>query len=373
MIINIGVKMYTKSEKIIMWLTTFSFMTYKKARLVLDNFEDLEVLFDNIDSLKNKLNKIFDDSEFSELKVNNNFVYIDRCISNYEKLGIKVVTARSETYPHLLKETGSYPILLYCKGDVSLLKSECLGVVGSRRSTKYGQTVGGQIVKDVAVKNITIVSGLAEGIDTVAHKSCLEVGGKTIAVLGGGLLNIFPSSNITLAEDIIEKGGLIVSEYKPNEPAITYHFPVRNRIIAGLSKAVFVVEATEKSGSMHTKNFAIEYNREVFALPARINDIYSVGCNKVIQNGQARMLLSSSDIIDFFGKTAVNEKKTTTLELSFDEQLIYDNLVGQELHFNDLLKSTKLETRVLSTLLMRMEIKGIVEKHPGNYYVVKIN
>lgn len=365
--------MYSKTEKVIMWLTTFDFMTYKRAREIIDNIEDLEDFFDNFDRYKSDLLKVFSENEYAEIKMNNNFLYIDRCVASYDKLGIEVVTCRSETYPDLLKETGSFPILLYCKGDVSLLKTECLGVVGSRRATKYGQTVGGQVVKDVAINNITIVSGLAEGIDTIAHKSTLEVGGKTIAVLGGGLLNIFPSSNITLAEDIVLKGGLIISEYKPNEPALTYHFPVRNRIIAGLSKAVFVVEATEKSGSMHTKNFALDYNREVFALPARLNDIYSVGCNKIIQNGQARMLLSSSEIIDFYGKSLKSDKKERMVELSLDEQLIYDTLIGQELHYDDLQKSTKLETKVLSTLLMRMEIKGIIEKHPGNYYIVKSN
>lgn len=363
--------MYSFEEKVVMWLTTFDFMTYKKAREVIDNFDNLEDLFTNLNNYQNKLAKIFDTDEISELKSNNNFVYIDRCIENYEKLGIIVVTCVSSSYPNLLKETGAFPILLYCKGDVGLLKTECLGVVGSRRATKYGQAIGGKVVKDVASNKITIVSGLAEGADTIAHKSCLEVGGKTIAVLGGGLLNIFPNCNIPLAEDIVEKGGLIVSEYKPNEPPLTYHFPVRNRIIAGLSKAVFIIEATEKSGSMHTKNFALDYNREVFALPARINDIYSVGCNKIIQNGQARMLLSSSEIIDFYGKTLQENKKSRVLELSFDEQKIYDVLLGQELSFDDLQKSTKLETKILSTMLMRMEIKGIVEKHPGNYYVVK--
>lgn len=362
--------MYNSIEKIIMWLTTFEFMTYKKAREVVDNIEDLEDFFNSPDKYKNKLPS-FEVDEINEIKNNNNLTYINRCIENYEKLGIEVVTIKSENYPELLKETPAFPILLYCKGDTKLLKSEGLGVVGSRRCTKYGQNVGSSIVKDVASKKITIVSGLAEGIDTVAHKSCLEVGGKTIAVLGGGLLNIFPSSNISLAEDIVNKGGLIVSEYKPNEPALTYHFPVRNRIIAGLSKAVFVVEATEKSGSMHTKNFAIEYNREVFALPARTNDIYSAGCNKIIQNGQARMLLSSSEIIDFFGKSFRSDKDTKYVELTMDEQLIYDTLVGQELHFDDIQKATNLETKILSTMLMRMEIKGIVEKHPGNYYIIK--
>lgn len=212
--------MYNREEKIIIWLTSFDFMTYKKAKAMLENFDNLEDVFDNLNKYKTDLLKIFSDEEYQELKDNNNLSYIERCIKEYDKLGITVVTAKSSAYSEYLKEIPSYPILLYCKGDISLLKSECLGVVGTRRATKYGSTIGNQMVKDIAMNKITIVSGLAEGIDTVAHKACLEVGGKTIAVLGGGLLNIFPASNIVLAEDIINKGGLIISEYKPNEPAI---------------------------------------------------------------------------------------------------------------------------------------------------------
>ena len=161
---------------------------------------------------------------------------------------------------------------------------------------------------------------------------------------------------------------MIVSEYKPNEPPLTYHFPIRNRIIAGLSKAVFVVEATEKSGSMHTKNYALDYNREVFALPARVTDIYSVGCNKIIANGQARMLLDVSEIIDFFGKNINKNSEVRAIQLTSDEQIIYSTLDGMELHFDDIVQRTKLETKVLQTCLMRMEIKGILRKLPGNYY-----
>jgi DNA processing protein len=261
--------------------------------------------------------------------------------------------------------------MLYCKGNVDLLNSNCLGVVGTRRATKYGKDVCNKFVKDIASENITIVSGLAEGIDTVAHKSTLEVGGNTIAVLGGGLLNIYPGSNVGLAKEILDNNGLLVSEYKPNEPALTYHFPIRNRIIAGLSKAIFIVEATEKSGSMHTKNYALDYNRDVFALPARINDIYSVGCNKCIQNGQAQMILSANEIIELFGKTKNNVSKEVAVQLSYEEQMIYDLLVGHEKHFDEILKSTGFETKTLQTLLMRMVLKGVIDKQPNNFYGVK--
>lgn len=362
--------MYSREEKIVMWLSTFEFMNYKRAKFIVDNYEDLEDLFDNIDDYKNELTQIFDLEEFHEIVKDRNLYYIEETIKNYDKLGIEVVTIRSESYPDLLREIDSSPIMLYCKGNVALLKSECLGVVGTRRATKYGKDACNKFIKDIASENITIVSGLAEGIDTIAHKATLEVSGNTIAVLGGGLLNIYPSSNVGLAKEILDNNGLLVTEYKPNEPALTYHFPIRNRIIAGLSRAVFIVEATEKSGSMHTKNYALEYNRNVFALPARITDIYSVGCNKCISNGQAQMVLDPRDIIEYYGKNSI-EKKEVAVQLSYDEQNIYDLLVGQEKHFDELLKLLKLETKTLQTLLMRLVLKGVVEKLPNNYYGVK--
>lgn len=360
--------MYNREEKIIMWLTTIDFMSYKKARFILDSFSDLEDFFDNIIKYKSELKKAFSEEEIVTLINDADLQYIESVIPNYEKLDIKIVTLRSQIYPALLKEIDSSPIVLYCKGNLDLLKSECLAVVGTRRATKYGKDIGGKIIKDLASENITIVSGLAEGIDTVAHNTCLEVNGKTIAVLGGGFLNIYPSSNIGLAKKIIEKGGLLITEYKPNEQALTFHFPIRNRIIAGLSKAVFIVEATENSGSMHTKNYALDYNRDVFALPARANDIYSVGCNKIIKNGQARMVLDSQDIIEYFGKDYKNQVNNKVLQLTYEEQMIYDTLIGHEKHFDEISKITKIETKVLLTLLMRLELKGIIQKLPGNFY-----
>ena len=365
--------MYSKKDKIIMWLSTFDFMSYKKAFSFIVIFGDnLENVFDNLKNYKNTLIKIFDVVEYNELLLNNNLVEIERVIKEYDKLKIKVVTILNDIYPKLLKEISSPPIMLYCLGNLDLLNSDCLGVVGTRRSTRYGKEICNKIVSDIATEDITIVSGLADGIDTFAHKSCLEVKGKTIAVLAGGILNIYPATNTNLAKSIIENNGLIISEYKPNEQSLTYHFPIRNRIIAGLSKAIVIVEATEKSGSMHTKNFALDFNREIFAVPGRINDIYSDGCNKIIANGQARMLLKSSDIIEFFGKDLKTQQNNKAIQLTCEEQLIYSLLEGHEMHFDELLQKTNMKAGTLTTVLMRLEIKGIINKLPRNYYTLVV-
>lgn len=362
--------MYNKEDKIIMWLSIFESISYKKAKAIIEKFSDLEEWFYNLDKYRSELLKIISPSEYEELKSNNNLVQIENTIANYDKLNIKVVTIKSKYYSKLLKEIDTPPLMLYCRGNLELLNSDCLAVVGTRRATNYGKSMCKKIIGEVATQGITIVSGLAEGIDTVAHTSTLEVKGKTIAVLGSGLMHIYPSSNEGLYNKIIESGGLIISEYKPSEPSVTYHFPIRNRIIAGLSKATFIVEATEKSGSMHTKNYALEYNREVFALPARINDIYSVGCNKIIRNGQARMLLGSEDIIDFYGKKCVSNNNVKCIQLSYEEQMIYDVLDLNEMAIDDIISKTKMETKTLLTMLMRMEIKGIIKKLPGNLYAI---
>ena len=188
--------------------------------------------------------------------------------------------------------------MLYAKGNLKLLDTPMLAVVGTRRATRYGKDITAEIVGDVAKAGITVVSGLADGIDTVAHTATLDVGGSTIAVIASGFNYIYPSVNKSLSDRILSNGGLLLTEYRMNEKPQTYNFPVRNRIIAGLSKAVIVAEATEKSGSMHTKNYALDYGREVFAIPGRVSDIYSNGCNKLIKSGQATMLLSSKDVID---------------------------------------------------------------------------
>lgn len=361
--------MYTIDDKVILWLSSFEFMSYKKAMQIIDLF-DLDDLFNNLKEYRADLLKIVKAQEFDEMLTNNNLMYVDSIIRGYDEHLIKAITYKSDDYPRLLKEIDSPPLILYCKGNISLLNSDCLAVVGTRRATNYGKTACKKIVNEVATQGITIVSGLAEGIDTIAHKSTLEVKGKTIAVLGSGLLHIYPASNEALYRDILDNDGLIISEYKPNEPSVTYHFPVRNRIIAGLSKAVAIMEATEKSGSMHTKNYALEYNREVFALPARINDIYSIGCNKIISNGQAKMLLGSQDILEFYGGSSNTTQEVKAIQLSYDEQLIYDALDLNEMNIDEIIKKTKMETKVLLTMLMRMEIKGIIKKLPGNIYAL---
>lgn len=358
--------MLKKEEKAIIFLNGCDFISYKKQYKIIEEV-NLSYLFDDFDRFKNsvstvlssqELNKLID--EFDEIKLNN-------YISNLDQSAIKVITILSGAYPDLLKEIDTPPLILYAKGDEKLLNTTCVAIVGTRRASRYGKDVTEQFASSLARAGVTIVSGLADGVDTFSHQACLNVKGKTIAVLGGGINNIYPATNTNLANKIVESGGLILSEYRPNEKPQTYYFPIRNRIIAGLSKAVLITEATEKSGSMHTKNYALDYGREVFAVPGRINDIYSTGCNKIIKSCQSAIALDPNDILNFLGKNFV-ESKAEVIQYSLTDKIILDIIDVNEVHYEEILAKSGMDSKELNTNLIRLELKKLIKKLPGNFY-----
>jgi len=218
-------------------------------------------------------------------------------LEKYSKQNIQVITILDNGYPELLKNIYQPPWVLYCKGDLSLLKENLkIAVVGSREPTSYGVEVTKWLVKKLAENKIIVVSGFAKGIDTKAHEGTIHAGGKTIGVLGGGFFHLYPKENEALAR-IMENEHLLLSEYPPEVPPKKYHFPERNRIISGLTVGTVVVEAKEKSGSLITSNFALEEGREVFAIPGPITSDHSKGTNQLIQQG-AKLVMKVEDILE---------------------------------------------------------------------------
>jgi DNA processing protein len=218
-------------------------------------------------------------------------------IRQYEKNGIKVITILDENYPSLLKEIYQPPWVLFAKGNLSLLeKQPKLAVVGSRQATQYGKSAIRLLFPPLVEKGVVIVSGLANGIDTLAHEYAMKNGGDTIALIAGGLNHIYPKENAELAREMM-KTQLVVSEYPPNTKPERWHFPARNRIISGMSNGTFIIEAKRKSGSLITANYAVNEGREVFSLPGSIFNPYSLGTNDLIQQG-AKLVMSSEDILD---------------------------------------------------------------------------
>ena len=224
---------------------------------------------------------------------------LDKYEKYMEENNVELIHMYDEYYPEKLKELYDKPIVLYIKGDKTILNEFSLAVIGCREHTKYGEVAAIDISSKIAEKGIITVSGLARGIDSVAHTETVKVHGKTIAVIGSGLDNIYPKENIFLANEIIKNGGAIISEYIVGSKPDRMHFPARNRIISGLSNGVVVIEAKKKSGTMITVDFALEQGKEVFAVPGNIFSINSEGTNELIKQG-AKMVTNIQDILEEF-------------------------------------------------------------------------
>ncbi len=290
-------------------------------------------------------------------------------INKLEEKGIKIVTIYSEEYPERLENTDDNPLILFCRGDISLLNYEnIVAIVGTRKPTNYGRDVTSMFSKELTKSGVVVVSGLAYGIDAEAGRGAVEVGGKTIAVLGGGVDKIYPSANIPLANKIIENGGLIISEYLPDEKPAKFHFPERNRIISGLSRGVLIIEAGENSGSLITARNALEQGRDIFVVPANITSSASFGSNQLIRECPDCVVISPQDILDALHIEKIDNSKNENLELTNEQQLVYDLLLDGDLKFDDILDKTKLTPNELNSLLTEMEIFGIIKNKVGNYY-----
>lgn len=275
----------------------------------------------------------------------------------------------SNDWPRLLSQISDPPKKLYCRGNLSLLNSSCFAVVGTRKLTSYGRETAQQIVRELANNEFTIVSGLALGIDAVAHQTTLDCGGKTIAVLGGGVgdKNIGPRTNFPLAKNILKNGGLIISEYSDQEITRAVNFAIRDRIISGISVGVLVVEADVKSGALITAKCALDQNRDVFAVPGSVLSPKSAGPNTLIQNG-AKLVMSSYDIISEYHENLqlFSEKKKKALTRNPTEEKIVDLLDEQGILFvDDIIRRSGVEASAISVSLSMLEMRGIV-KHLGN-------
>jgi DNA processing protein len=282
---------------------------------------------------------------------------------------IKVVTWEDETYPRRLKEIDQPPPVLYVLGDLLPEDEWAVAVVGTRRITSYGRQISEEVGGCLARSGVTVVSGLARGVDAVAHQATLNAGGRTIAVLGSGVDRIYPPEHRRLAEQIIERGA-IVSDYPPGASPEAANFPPRNRIISGLSIAVVVIEAGVTSGALITAAFAADQGREVFAVPGNIRAPQSIGSNRLIQQG-ARPLLEVQEILESLDLTKVNEHRAARAVLPMDatESKLFNVLGPEPLHINDIGEQTGMPMAQLSAALALMELKGAVRHVGGMQYV----
>ncbi len=285
---------------------------------------------------------------------------------------VDIITMRDSLYPEELKYIYDPPVVLYAKG--SLARDEArVAVVGSRRATTYGLETAEKLSEGLAGNGVTIVSGMARGIDSKAHNGALAVNGRTIAVLGCGLDIVYPSENKELMKRIC-KSGAVMSEYLPGTPPAAFNFPARNRIISGISKGVVVVEANDKSGSLITANYALEQGKEVFAIPGNINCGNSTGTNKLIRDG-AKIVLELGDILDELkisrsANNSISKKsiKINTSALEADERSILKELRKGPVHIDTLARICNLGINTTGSILVMLEMKGFVEQLPGKSY-----
>lgn len=283
--------------------------------------------------------------------------------------GIQVLTWMDDDYPHRLKEIEQPPPVLYLRGELSAEDSWAVAIVGTRRATPYGRQVTEEIATYLAANGVTVVSGLARGVDAIAHNAALRAGGRTLAVLGSGVDRIYPPENRAMAEQIIHHGA-VLSDYVPGTPPESSNFPPRNRIISGLSMAVIVIEAGETSGALITAEFAAEQGREVFAVPGNILAPQSKGTNKLIQRG-ALPLLSASDIMQALNLTRVGQHKAARKALPADEveAKLLETMGEEPLHVDEIRAQTGLPVEKVSATLVMMELKGMVRQVGNMHYV----
>lgn len=294
----------------------------------------------------------------------------ERSISLLNELGIRYLTLSDSDYPQALKAISEPPLILYYLGDLaSALQGISLAVVGTRKPTTYGVQMCRKLLSPLCEKGVCIISGLAMGIDTVAHQSAISAGSRTIAVLASGLETIYPPMNRILAERII-RNGAVISEYEPGSKLERWNFPDRNRIISALAKAVFIVEGAKDSGAMLTAKFAKEQNKPLFALPGNINNRNAEGPNLLIRNG-ANLISSPSDLIKDLGLENEQEQQLEIVPvLNAEEQVIFDLLATEqrEMSFDELMLKTGFGFGKLSSVLLSLELNGTIAKSGGNCY-----
>ena len=291
--------------------------------------------------------------------------------------GYKIITLADSWYPQLLKEIPDPPPFLYVSGTLDG-SSKNIAVVGSRNPTAYGISTTQKLCADLSAHDITIISGMAVGIDTAAHQGALAGKGRTVAVLGSGFNKIYPSQNLNLFKRISEEGA-VISEFALNIEPEAHHFPIRNRIISGMSMGTVVVEATRKSGSLITARLAAEQNREVFAVPGSIQSFKSTGTHALIKQG-AKLVENAQDVIeelvaymdmvpqDLQEDRVRNHAAKRQPSLPPEELAVYNNLSPYPEHIDAIIRKTQIESGKLLSLLLQLELKGIVQQLPGKYF-----
>ncbi len=346
--------------------------SYKLTKKIVDFFPSVEDIFK---ASRNQLISLGLETKAAEkLKSSRILDESRREIERCNRLNYSILTLDDENYPDYLREIYDPPFVLYCAGNREVLNKPSVSIVGARKPTPYGRAAADKLARELSSRGLVIVSGLASGLDSVAHWGALKEG-KTTAVLGSGLDNIYPKENRGLFKKIIDEGA-VITEFPKKSPPLGYHFPMRNRIISGLSIATVVVEASNRSGSLISARLALEQNREVMAVPGNINSKLSEGTNWLIKTG-AKTVTCWEDVAEEFPlplREKLLQKKTDTKRslpsLTSREKSVFEILKTDiQFHIDEIVNETKLSVSKVLSVLMTLEIKGLVVQRPGKYYL----
>ena len=297
-------------------------------------------------------------------------VDLDQLVQRVVALGVQALTWATPAYPGNLLNIAAPPPVLFAKGSLAEADQWAVALVGTRRATAYGREMARELAAGLAASGVTVVSGLARGIDAAAHRAALDAGGRTIAVMGCGIDRVYPPEHRDLAHAIVAGQGAIVTDFPLGTEPSSANFPARNRLISGLSLGVLVIEAGERSGALITARFALEQDREVFAVPGNVNSPVSVGTNRLIQQG-AKLVMGVEDILEELNLRMASEQAAAQVVLpdSAEEAALLSQLSTQPLHVDDLGRLTGMPSYLISSTLTLMELKGMVQQVGGMNYV----
>lgn len=353
---------YTNAEMCLLWLDSFESLEYKHKKEIFNLIDGKESIKGVIHSAKDYLVSVIGEERFNVVSASATKEYLHSVLTEIERHGITPVTLFSKAYPQKLKDTPVPPLVLYAKGDVSLLDGETFGVVGSRKSSSLALKLADEFTTAISDAGFIVVTGIAEGVDKTVIESVIAAKGKIISVIAGGFGNIYPKTHVGLF-DKIAKCGLVLSEHPFSVAPKPYMFPVRNRIIAGLSDGVLIVSAGRRSGAIYTAEYAEEYSRKVFAVPYSVGVACGEGTNELVKRG-AILVDRVSDVLSFYGFT---EQKEEVL-LSDDEKSLVNVLKNGEIHIEKICTTLGKKIYEITPLISSLEIKGYITQSGINVY-----
>ncbi|EOC99315.1 DNA-processing protein DprA [Caldisalinibacter kiritimatiensis] len=361
------------NKDILIWLNSINGIGNKMIDNLIKYYGDLKSIWEAKESSIREF-KGLNNQIKSKMLATRDKTYVEMLKKRIKELKIKVISICDNEYPSILKNIYDPPKILFVKGSIVKKDSFSIAIVGSRKTTPYGKWAADKFARELSRMGITIVSGMARGIDTISHKGALKENGRTIAVLGSGINVIYPKSNKELYNQIINNGA-IISEFPIDMQPVAHNFPMRNRIISGLCLGVIVIEAKKKSGSLITAQHALEQGRDVFALPGNINSVYSKGTNLLIKDG-AKLLTDVDDILEeinilksIFEK--VENKQINNRELGKDESKVLEILSERPMNSDIIASKINIDISKVNSILTILEMKGLVKLLPGNLYTVQ--